>query len=156
MSALKWARQQRLGGPASAVLRDLADRANESGVCWPSIATIAADTGYDRRTIQRALRTLEHERLIESKRTGRGSRYTLNLSHQRRHSDASDASESHIRGVTLTPKASRTQKNPTRTPPTAKAAASAYKVGAVDDLPDVTVDQAVLAELKQWTIDHRL
>src|SRR5262245_14009737 len=111
MHALKWAHQQRnLGGPATAVLCDLADRATDTGVCWPAVATIAADTGYDRRTVQRALRRLEVEGLLMTRRTGRGTRYTLAVS------AASEASESHIRGVTLTPlrrhSDALTQKNP--------------------------------------------
>src|SRR5262252_9431742 len=79
MAALKWAREPRpaLGGAATSVLRDLADRADDSGVCWPKVRTIVEDTGLDRRTVQRALRRLEEHGLLVVKFTGRGSRYTL-------------------------------------------------------------------------------
>jgi DNA-binding transcriptional ArsR family regulator len=101
MAALKWARDQRgLGGPAAAVLRDLADRANSEAMCWPSVAKIAEATGYSRRTVQRALRRLEADKLIATRRTGSGSRYLLALEGGRQ-SDAG-ASERRPGGVTVT------------------------------------------------------
>jgi pyocin large subunit-like protein len=130
MEALKWARESRaIGGPASAVLRDLADRASSAGVCWPSVATIATSTGYCERTVQNALRRLEREKLISSKRTGRGSRYTLAIADLRCISCTSEVQEMPIRGAGDAPKAKRSQKKPITLPPlaTARAAAAAYK-----------------------------
>lgn len=43
---------------AKLVLVRLADRADDQGHCWPSIASLARDTGANDRTVQRALRTL--------------------------------------------------------------------------------------------------
>src|SRR5262245_55291370 len=98
MSALRWVRDvdPGIGGPAKAVLRDLADRADGSGVCWPKVQTIAEDNSMDRRTVQRALRKLQKHGLVEVKFTGRGSRYTLPVPCI---SDASEASERRFRGV---------------------------------------------------------
>lgn len=45
-------------GPARAVLMALADRANDSGKCWPSHATIARDSGVCVSTVKTALRNL--------------------------------------------------------------------------------------------------
>lgn len=156
MEALRWARMPRpgLGGPAAAVLRDLADRANETSVCWPSIATIAAETGLSERTVQRAVRKLESGRLIVTKRTGRGSCYTLQLADQIGHSVLSEVSESPIRGVTLTPKASRSlKKHSAPAAPTAKAAAGAY-VTNHGEIPDVVeLDDAMLELAYGWLRD---
>src|SRR5262245_27918433 len=112
--ALRWAREPRpgLGGSATAVLRDLADRANDTGVCWPSVSTIGADTSLSRRTVQRALRRLEAENLLRVHQiTGRSSRIVLAVAVQ---ADDEPASERRRGGVTVTqggasvtPKASR-------------------------------------------------
>lgn len=45
-------------GPSRAVLMALADRANDSGKCWPSLATIAKDAGVCLSTVKTALRKL--------------------------------------------------------------------------------------------------
>ena len=45
---------------------------------WPSVATLASMTGLTRRTVQRALRALEEERLVQTETvSGRSSRYRL-------------------------------------------------------------------------------
>jgi hypothetical protein len=50
----------------------LALRANEDGVCWPSIAKLRADTGLARRTVQLHLRRFCDQQLIErEERLGR-------------------------------------------------------------------------------------
>ena len=52
---------------AKSVYMYLRDRADASGICWPSINTIAADLKLSRRTVQRALNDLERaavERLL--------------------------------------------------------------------------------------------
>jgi hypothetical protein len=139
MSALKWARAPRpgLGGPASAVLRDLADRANESGVCWPSLATIAADTGYCERTVRYALRRLEQHGLLTVKQTGRGSRYTFPAAALTGKSCRSEGQELPLRGARDAPKASRSEKKPLR----ARARTA----------PDeITVDEEMLHLARDW------
>ncbi len=57
----KAARASATRGPRDrAVLLILADRANDQGTdCWPSVESIAADTGYAKRTVRYALRSLE-------------------------------------------------------------------------------------------------
>ena len=45
---------------------------------WPSVATLTSMTGLTRRTVQRALRALEEERLVQTETvSGRSSRYRL-------------------------------------------------------------------------------
>jgi DNA-binding transcriptional ArsR family regulator len=111
MAALKWAREPRpqLGGPAAAVLRDLADRANDKAACWPSVATIAKATGYSKRTVQYALRRLEAENLIRTRYTGRGNLYLLAVPGvQELHPPVQ---ELHPRGARPAPKALRSPLN---------------------------------------------
>jgi DNA-binding transcriptional MocR family regulator len=175
MAALKWAREPRpgLGGPATAVLRDLADHASESGSCWPAVATMAAETGLSRRTVQRALRRLEAAGLISVRPTGRGSLYVLALPRKanpqvvsRCQSDASEASESHLRGVRVTPKALRSQKKPyararARSKAGAKAPVNPRRAGAVPACPappargpSVQVDEFLLRQAHAWLAAH--
>ena len=66
---------QRLQRPAIIVYLRLASRANHAGQAWPSIASLAADTGTPRRTVQRALTELQTAGLV-TVTTGRGCRQT--------------------------------------------------------------------------------
>lgn len=50
---------------AKSVYMYLHDRADASGICWPSINTIAADLKLSRRTVQRALNDLERAELVK-------------------------------------------------------------------------------------------
>lgn len=50
---------------AKSVYMYLRDRADASGICWPSISTIAADLKLSRRTVQRALNDLERAGLVK-------------------------------------------------------------------------------------------
>lgn len=67
------------------VLYALADFANDKNEAWPSLSTISEWTGYDRRTIIRALESLEASALIKRTRRARGdgsmtsNTYTLQL-----------------------------------------------------------------------------
>lgn len=45
--------------PQKAVLISLADQANDSGVCWPSVGTIAKRTSLSQRAVQEALAWLQ-------------------------------------------------------------------------------------------------
>lgn len=72
-------------GPSKAVLVALADRANEDSICWPSHATIAADTGLGRSTVRKHVKLLADAGLLvtEKRSTESGdsdsNRYRLTL-----------------------------------------------------------------------------
>ena len=78
---------RRYRGPASArlVLRVLAERADARSLAWPSIGRLIDDTGLSRSTVQRALRELASEGLVEPLRRSRpdgsdaSSLYALDL-----------------------------------------------------------------------------
>lgn len=77
----------------------LADCANDEGVAWPSISTIARKTGVGERTVQRAIREGEKSGLIARQEViGKGCRYTINP----RHSDT-PATKSPVTNETKTP-----------------------------------------------------
>lgn len=67
------------------VLLALADHADESGECWPSVDRVAEKARIKRRAAQRVIGKLEDSGLIEvdRSRNGRGqtSRYTLHVEH---------------------------------------------------------------------------
>lgn len=64
---------------AKAVLVSLADQANDQGVCWPSIATIAMRTCLSERTVQSALRWLAEQGVVRVEIGAmRANRYTIN------------------------------------------------------------------------------
>ncbi len=55
------------------ILLALADRADEEGICWPSVAYLALKARISERQAQRLLRELEDEEAIRvEKRAGRG------------------------------------------------------------------------------------
>lgn len=58
----------RLPSRARMVSMYLRDRANQDGVCWPSIRTTATDLKLSRSTVKRALRDLEKLGYIENRR----------------------------------------------------------------------------------------
>jgi len=60
-------RDMTLKGPPRALLMALADRANDSGECWPSIATLAKESGLSRTTVKVSLRTLKKAGFIDWK-----------------------------------------------------------------------------------------
>ena len=65
IDAMAWAKAQLTGSPgAKLVLLVLADYADDSGLSWPSKATLSKVTEQDPRTIQRHLRHLEGVGLI--------------------------------------------------------------------------------------------
>ena len=63
MSAV-WKGAEMRGAPLL-VLLALADYANESGVCWPSIMTLALKSRVSERQVRRILRGLERNGEIE-------------------------------------------------------------------------------------------
>ena len=61
-----------------AVLISLADNANDQGVCWPSIATIARRVCASDRAVQNAIKWLESAKVVTANRAnGRHTSYTL-------------------------------------------------------------------------------
>ncbi|KQO76446.1 helix-turn-helix domain-containing protein [Methylobacterium sp. Leaf88] len=85
--AAKWVKRQQVRTTCRVVLTALADRADKQGQCWPSQATIAADTGLAVRTVRLVLAELTAAQVIQ--RMPRGNRLggraadliTLNLGH---------------------------------------------------------------------------
>lgn len=80
LDATRWAwRQMAVTATQKFILLSLADRANESGCCWPSIRRLQADTRVGKRdTVITALKALEKKGLIRIGRTtGKGNVYTL-------------------------------------------------------------------------------
>jgi hypothetical protein len=65
------------------VLLYLLDRANEHGVCWPSLSTISRATGVSRKQVHRVLQSLRARRLVDWEHIGeegwRHNSYRLNL-----------------------------------------------------------------------------
>jgi hypothetical protein len=53
------------------VFRQLCTYANQDGICWPTIETVATDTGMGRRAVQAAMRFLRFVGLIERVRRRR-------------------------------------------------------------------------------------
>lgn len=70
-----------LGGMSpsqKAVLISLADNANDHGVCWPSIPTIAKRTCLSERTVQQAIKWLVDAGAVSAQeRVGRSTVYTV-------------------------------------------------------------------------------
>jgi hypothetical protein len=63
---------------AKSVLVSLADNANDSGYCWPSIETICQRTCFGRSAVIDAIKWLEaHEYLIPDRSNGRKTTYRL-------------------------------------------------------------------------------
>lgn len=82
MSTIIASRCWRLRLPAAPkfVLISLADQANDHGVCWPSVNTLADRTCYSVRTVQNALRWLQDQGLLDVEIGAmRANRYTLRL-----------------------------------------------------------------------------
>jgi DNA-binding transcriptional regulator YhcF (GntR family) len=65
---------------AKLVLLKLADNANDQGVAWPHIETIAAETGLSRSSVFKALNELEESGIIERHRGRNEVIYTIQKS----------------------------------------------------------------------------
>ena len=64
LTASEWALRQDLGPVPKFVLVVLADAADDKGVCWPRISTVANKVGVSRRTVQRAIQYLVQRGLV--------------------------------------------------------------------------------------------
>ena len=73
---MNWAWRQKLKPVPKLVLMALADAADDSGVCWPSVATVAAKCNVSTRTVRRVMKTLSAQGLLVSEQRHRkdGSR----------------------------------------------------------------------------------
>ncbi len=61
-----------------AVLISLADQANDHGVCWPSVGSVATRTCLSERAVRKAIRDLEEMGHVQSNgRSGTSSYYTI-------------------------------------------------------------------------------
>ncbi|WP_053080569.1 helix-turn-helix domain-containing protein [Methylobacterium variabile] len=70
--AAKWAKRQRVRTTCRVVLNALADYADKEGRCWPSQATLAAETGLAVRTIRLVLAELNAAGVIARTHRGNG------------------------------------------------------------------------------------
>lgn len=82
---LRLVRDLKVKGPKRAVLLVLADRADDSGQCWPSHSTLARESGLARSTVKKVLIQLREAGLIrwEQRRDDSGdmtsNRYSLTV-----------------------------------------------------------------------------
>ena len=61
----EWARTQKAGGGSpKSVLFYLAERANDDGLCWPSIDLIAHETEISESVVKRSLKILQEKNLL--------------------------------------------------------------------------------------------
>ena len=65
-SATRWAWKQTASSRDKLVLLALADRSNDQGECWPSMARIAIDCGLSRHTVMRSVAKLRQLGLVET------------------------------------------------------------------------------------------
>ena len=63
---MNWAWQQELSPTPRLILMALADAANEYGVCWPSVSTVATRCCVSIRTVRREMQTLVDRGLLRS------------------------------------------------------------------------------------------
>lgn len=85
ITAREWALRQALAPVHKFVLVVLADAADDQGVCWPRISTVADKVGVSTRTVQRAVQHLARHKLItveprlRSDGSSSSNRYLLKL-----------------------------------------------------------------------------
>jgi len=82
--AIRWAFDQTIPGPEKLVLLVLANYADDERICFPSMATIAKDTGTSRCNVLRVVRKIAERGLISIEKRithhGKSSHiYTLNM-----------------------------------------------------------------------------
>jgi len=63
---MNWVWRQKLPPTPKLILMALADAANDFGVCWPSVPTVATKCCVSIRTVRRVMKTLEERRLMLS------------------------------------------------------------------------------------------
>lgn len=77
--ALCW-QMQGMNGTEKAVLIALADKADDSGLCWPSIATLAEMTCFSDRAVQKCIHSLAAKNVLSVQKSpgGKSNKYLLN------------------------------------------------------------------------------
>jgi len=82
---MNWAWLQVLSPSSKLVLMALADAADDQGICWPSVPTLARKCSVSPRTVQRVLKALTEQQLLVSEQRHRpdgscsSNRYRLGL-----------------------------------------------------------------------------
>lgn len=66
ISVMNWAWHQALKPVPKLVLMALADAADESGICWPSVSTVALKCNVSARTVRRSMQVLSADGLLVS------------------------------------------------------------------------------------------
>ena len=85
IAAMNWVWALRLRPSVKFVLLALADAADDNGVCWPSVPTIANKTCLEDRSVQRILSSVKRDGLLEIERryrkdgTPTSNRYRLTM-----------------------------------------------------------------------------
>jgi Helix-turn-helix domain len=85
IAAMNWAWGQKLKPTPKLILMALADAANECGICWPSVSTLADKCCVSMRTVRRVMRKLIERRLLLAEQRYRrdgscsSNRYRLKL-----------------------------------------------------------------------------
>jgi hypothetical protein len=93
---MNWAWQQQLSPTPKLILMALADAANDFGVCWPSVSTVATKCCVSIRTVRRVMQKLAACRLLLTEQRYRkdgscsSNRYRLRLEGGARLSSAPD------------------------------------------------------------------
>ncbi len=91
------------------VLLALADNANDAGVCWPSVATIARKCSKGERTVQGAIKSLEASgHLSRIEKVGKGVTYTIHPRSACAPQTSHPRNEQHPTPAAAAPKPSRT------------------------------------------------
>jgi hypothetical protein len=96
---MNWAWQQALKPVPKLVLMALADAADDEGICWPSVATLASKVGVSTRTVRRVMQELICGKLLTAEQRYRSdgscssNRYRLSLVGGDKLSPAPDASD---------------------------------------------------------------
>jgi len=99
IAAMNWAWRQDVKPVPKLILMALADAADDEGVCWPSVSTVATKSGVSSRTVQRVMQSLTKRELLvaEPRHRGDGSclsnRYRLLLQGGDNLSPAPDGSD---------------------------------------------------------------
>ena len=96
IAAMNWAWDQQLSPTPKLILMALADAANDYGVCWPSVSTVARKCCVSVRTVRRVMQKLAVRRLLLTEQRYRkdgscsSNRYQLHLEEGDRLSPAPD------------------------------------------------------------------
>jgi len=96
---MNWAWHQALKPVPKLVLMALDDAADDQGICWPSVATLASKVGVSTRTVRRVMQELISGKLLAAEQRYRSdgscssNRYRLSLAGGDRLSPAPDASD---------------------------------------------------------------